>query len=110
MSYHHDIGAFEDTVERRDELFLSRSIHCKLFPVGGPSSMREPPVATSRPSLALRRTLHKSRQDDAPQNNPAPRARTCRTGFSRFEPVAGLTAPKRSSPSVQVSDIKPDSS
>jgi hypothetical protein len=36
MSDDHDIGAFEDTAERRDELFLSRSIHCKFFPVGGP--------------------------------------------------------------------------
>jgi len=27
MSDDHDAGAFEDTVERRDELFLSRSIH-----------------------------------------------------------------------------------
>jgi hypothetical protein len=38
VSYHHDVGAFEDTIEGRDELLLSRSVHCKLFPVGGPSS------------------------------------------------------------------------
>src|SRR5215470_14199240 len=33
LSDDHDVGALEDTVERRDELFLSRSIHSKLFPV-----------------------------------------------------------------------------
>src|SRR5262245_4071856 len=107
MSDHHDIGAFEDTVERRDELLLSRSIHCKLFPVGGPASYAGT-AGCDQPSIpGVAHSSAQSRQDDAPQNNPAPRARTCRTGFSRFEPVAGLIAPKRSSPSVQVSDIKP---
>jgi len=33
VSNDHDIGALEDTVEFRDQLLFSRSIHCKLFPV-----------------------------------------------------------------------------
>jgi hypothetical protein len=33
VSNDHDIGILEDTVEFRDQLLLSRSIHCKLFPV-----------------------------------------------------------------------------
>jgi hypothetical protein len=41
MSHDHDPGVFEDTVERRHQLFLSRSIHCKLFPVGGSASHPE---------------------------------------------------------------------
>src|SRR5207245_9871698 len=36
VSDDHDGGALEDTVERRDELLFSRSIHCKLFPVWRP--------------------------------------------------------------------------
>jgi hypothetical protein len=51
LSYNNDVGALEDTIERRDELFLSRSIHSKLFPVWRPRCARNRrlrPVASSR--------------------------------------------------------------
>jgi len=100
MSHHDHIGGFKDTVERRDEFFLSRSIHCKLFPVGDPCTRR--PVTARCPGL----TLHKRRQDGAAQILPLKRT-ISRTRNSRFKPVAGLSAPKRSPPSVQATDIKP---
>src|SRR5256885_5418586 len=46
----HDIGVLEDPVERRDELLFSRSIHCKLFPLGDPCSIS----ANRRLRLAVR--------------------------------------------------------
>src|SRR5262249_30014627 len=96
MSHHDDAGAFEDTVERRDELLLSRSIHCKLFPVGGPSSVPEPPVATCRPSLALPYTRFGACRAGRRSEIPAHQAqRWPHRVLSRFEPVAGLSAPKR---------------
>ena len=63
------------------------------------------PVASPK----IRSNLHsnKSRQDDA--HFLPPTRGLGRAGFSRFEPVAGLLAPKRSSPSVQVLRIKPGS-
>src|SRR5262249_62365423 len=50
VSDDNGVGVLEDTVHFRDELFLSRSIHCKLFPVWRPVfRVAAPPVATSRP-------------------------------------------------------------
>jgi hypothetical protein len=51
LSHNHNVGAFEDTIKRRDELFLSRSIHSKLFPVWRPRCARNRrlrPAASSR--------------------------------------------------------------
>jgi hypothetical protein len=54
MSNDHDIGIPEDTVEFRDQLLFSRSIHCKLFPVWRSLiCFQEPLVATCRPARSL---------------------------------------------------------
>src|SRR5262249_11811408 len=100
MSDDDDIGGFKDTVERRDEFRLSRSIHCKLFPVDDPC-----------PSLRLRPAALASRCTNAGRTAllkilPVER-NLSRTQDPRFKPVAGLSAPKRSSPSMQATDIKP---
>src|SRR5882757_2243340 len=85
MSHDHDAGIFEDTVERRDELLLRRSIHCKLFPVWRPASVAEPPVATCHPVCCphsctqQRRTTFKC---------PAPETAWSPPRYPRFEPVA----------------------
>ena len=58
VSNDHDIGILEDTIEVRDQLLLSRSIHCKLFPVWRPSSRSgtagcdQPPCPLPYPSPA----------------------------------------------------------
>jgi len=50
--------------------------------------------------------MHERRQDSAAQILPVER-NLSRTQDPRFKPVAGLSAPKRSSPSMQATDIKP---
>src|SRR5262249_13450554 len=62
MSDDDDIGGFKDTVERRDEFRLSRSIHCKLFPVDDPCPSRRlrPAALAYRCTNAGRTVLLKS--------------------------------------------------
>src|SRR4030088_2954644 len=84
--------------------FLAARSTASSFRLAAPRHTRGSPVATCRPSLAL----HKPAQAGAPEFLP-PGADVSRTGFPRFEPVAGLLAPKRSSPSVQAFCIKPGS-
>src|SRR5262249_23180286 len=100
MSDDDHIGGLKDPVERRDEFLLSRSVHCKLFIRWRP--LPESPVATGCPRL----TLHQRTQDGATQVLPVERNMSPPRD-PRFEPVAGRSAPKRSSPSMQATDIKP---
>jgi hypothetical protein len=98
MSDDHDIGAFEHTIERRDELLFSRSIHCKLFPVGGPSSIGG--TRRLRPAVlpALGRTTLLVILP--------PKYGSRRTGFPRVRTGRGASGPKkRSSPSVQAFEL-----
>src|SRR4029077_2387872 len=58
VSNDHDIGVLEDTIEFRDQLLLSRSFHCKLFPVWRPEPMLwhrrlRPAPLSSRAGTAL---------------------------------------------------------
>src|SRR5262249_13218249 len=90
VSDDHDIGGFEDTIKRRDELLLSRSIHRKLFPLGDPASrpgtagcdpLSEPGAVQNAARTALLRSC-------------PPGGGAGRTRMSRFEPVAGRLSPK----------------
>src|SRR5262249_39812496 len=103
MSDDYDAGAFEDTVERRDELFLCLATQREAFPGGGPLST--PGNRRLRPAVLTLRFTNAGRT--ALLRSSPPGAGESRTGFSRFEPVAGRAAPKRSSPSVQAIAFKP---
>src|SRR6185295_8897223 len=101
--HHHDVGVLEDTVKRGDELLLSRSIHCKLFPVGGP----RPSAGSAGCDLSSEPgTAEDPGQDDAPQVLP-PDARQGPRRVPRSEPVAGLIAPKTAFPICAGLSIKP---
>ena len=104
MSNDHDIGVGKGTVQRGDVLLLCRSIHVKLFPVGGFRRTRQKAAGCDLPSVIYATA---EARDDA--CCPAPGAasppqvskgsnRTARP-FDRT--AVGLT------PSVQAS-IKPD--
>src|SRR5262249_1419191 len=103
LSHHNDRGVLEDTVERCDELFLSRSIHCKLFPVWrAPRRARDRRLRPAARPVANNRI---GRRFDALP--PEPRLR-----YRRFEPVAGLarrTCPKSVSTRLcrRLSRLKP---
>jgi hypothetical protein len=82
--------------------FLAARSTASSFRLAARVHIREPPVATAILTLRLTNAGRTALLRSCP-----PGADGSRTGLSRFEPVAGRAAPKRSSPSVQAIRIKP---